>query len=710
MKYLFLVLAIIPLSVFSFLISSFSAPKTADLLIYDETLATGWENWSWDTLVQFNNPNPVHNGNSSISVSYQQGWGGLYLAYPQTLSGSDYLSIRFWVHGGTQAGQSILIGLNDGGPTYSLTIQNTGWQQITIPLSDLGSPSQIDSIVWQNNTATPQPTFYLDEITLMGNTTPPTPTSAPELSVHASMNHHPISPFIYGMNFPDADLAQELQLPIARWGGNATTRYNWQYDISNQAMDWYYENYQQNAEHTRLEQFIEQNLASETESIVTLPLIGWMPKNDPLACSFSIEKYGPQQDNDWQWRPNCGNGIRNNGTLITNNDPNDTSMPITPANVSSEIQHLIGQYQSADQGGVAFYNLDNEPMLWYDTHRDVHPSPTTYDEMRDRTIAYAAAIKQTDPQAQTLGPVTWGWTAYFWSAYDWESGDEWWLNPQDRNAHGGMPFTAWYLQQLKTYQDQHGTRLLDYLDLHYYPAANQVALSPAGNATIQALRLRSTRSLWDANYVDESWIGESAEGPYVRLIPRMKEWVNTYYPGTRLAITEYNWGGLEHINGALAQADVLGIFGREGLDLATIWGPPSSNQPGAYAFRIYLNYDGQGSHFGETSIQANSTNQDRLAIYASQRTSDNALTLIIINKTASNLISPLSLQGFSPSTYAQVYRYSTADLHHIQRQNNLIVSENGFTTTYPANSITLIVILPDSAAQPKLLFLPALTR
>jgi hypothetical protein len=50
----------------------------------------------------------------------------------------------------------------------------------------------------------------------------------------------------------------------------------------------------------------------------------------------------------------------------------------------------------------------------------------------------------------------------------------------------------------------------------------------------------------------------------------MRDWVDTWYPGTRLAITEYNWGGLDGLNGALAQADVLGIFGREGLALATL--------------------------------------------------------------------------------------------------------------------------------------------
>ena len=126
----------------------------------------------------------------------------------------------------------------------------------------------------------------------------------------------------------------------------------------------------------------------------------------------------------------------------------------------------------------------------------------------------------------------------------------------------------------------------------------------------------------------------------------MKAWVANDYPGTKLAVSEYNWGGLESINGALAQADVLGIFGREGLDLATLWSSPAIDQPGMFAFRMYRNYDGQGSAFGETSLQAASANQDQLAIYAAERTSDEALTLMVINKTGQVLTSSLTLAHF----------------------------------------------------------------
>jgi hypothetical protein len=278
--------------------------------------------------------------------------------------------------------------------------------------------------------------------------------------------------------------------------------------------------------------------------------------------------------------------------------------------------------------------------------------------------------------------VVWGWCAYFYSAADGCSPGN------DHAAHGNTDFIPWYLQQMQAYQTAHGTRILDYLDVHIYPQVDGVYSESLGSASVQAVRLRSTRQLWDPTYVHEGWIGQP-----VYLIPRMKSWVSANYPGTKTAITEYNWGALDYMNGALAQADILGIFGREGLDLATLWAPPdNANAPGIFAFRMYRNYDGTGSSFGETSVQAASADQSQLAIYAAQRTASHALTLMIVNKTSGDLTSTLALNNFQPAGVAQVYRYSPTHLNGIVHEANLAVGAGGITATFPANSITLLVV------------------
>jgi hypothetical protein len=172
----------------------------------------------------------------------------------------------------------------------------------------------------------------------------------------------------------------------------------------------------------------------------------------------------------------------------------------------------------------------------------------------------------------------------------------------------------------------------------------------------------------------------------------MKSWIAQCYPGTKTAITEYDWGALDDINGALTQADILGIFGREGLDLATMWGEPEPTDPGAYAFRMYRDYDGAGSRFGDVSVSATAADQGQLAVYAAQRSSDRALTVMVVNKTGGDLTSPLSVAGFDSATAARRFTYSPANLGAIVRGDDLRMSNGHADATYPANSITLLVL------------------
>ncbi|MBC8098886.1 MAG: glycoside hydrolase family 44 protein, partial [Armatimonadetes bacterium] len=484
-----------------------------------------------------------------------------------------------------------------------------------------------------------------------------------------------------------------IGLPVRRWGGNAITRYHWQYDTTNRASDYFFENIPNdnpNPENlpngSASDLFHEQNLRTGTQTLLTVPTIGWLAKARAFDCGFRVSKYGAQQATD-EFQPDCGNGVLLNGDLVVGNDPADTSITADPAFIQAWINHLIGRYGNANNGGVRFYNLDNEPFLWNTSHRDVYPLPLGYDGIRDMTYAYGAAVKAADPNAQILGPGDWGWTAYFYSALDCDSltpGNPC-EDPSDRNAHGGIPFLDWYMQQMQAYEQLNGTRLLDYIDVHFYPQ-NGVALNSDVTPAMAALRLRSTRALWDPTYLDESWINDT-----VRLIPRLHAWVDDNYPGTKIAIGEYNWGALDTLNGALTQADILGIFGREAVDMALLWDVPGLNDPGAFAFRMYRNYDGAQTRFGETSIQAVSSDQATLAVYAAQRSSDDALTVMVINKTSTDLTSDLTLNSFPVAASAEVYRYSGADLSAIIRQPDQPISALT-SLTYPPESITLLVI------------------
>jgi len=352
----------------------------------------------------------------------------------------------------------------------------------------------------------------------------------------------------------------------------------------------------------------------------------------------------------------------------------------------------VTRYGRAASGGVRDYALDNEPELWFDTHRDVHPSHLGYDELVAKDTAVAAAIKAADPTARVVGPNGWGYPALFDLQFDTTSPSA------DKTAHGGIDVAQWFLSQMAAYAQSHGgTRILDTFDTHFYPAQAGVALAPAGSAATQALRLRSVRSLWDPTYLDESWITDAygtGDKGHVRFIPRLHDFADHYYPGTKIGIGEYNFGGLESLNGALAQADVLGVFARERLDQATMWSPPHTAEPGAFAFRMFRNFDGAGASFGDTYVKSTSADQGKLSIYGAQRGANGALTVAVINKTPDDLTSPLSLANFNAGPSAQVFRYSGADLTRIVRQADVAVASGALSTTFPANSITMLVIPP----------------
>ena len=534
-----------------------------------------------------------------------------------------------------------------------------------------------------NSAATTQPT-----VDGGGPALAPTVRTVPvALAVDVAASKHRISPDIYGVNFAaESGLAGVYRVPIDRWGGNATSRYNYSNRTTNVGSDWYFENIVRSGPDT-LESFVDGDRRRGSSSLVTVPMLGYVARNSPadhpFLCSFPTSLWRGQTDSD-PWDPGCGNGIDARGKIAA--VPSRTSLSAGPAFDQAMVSWLVRRYGAAGRGGVRIYGLDNEPALWSEAHRDVHPSPQTYDELTRKSTATAAAVKRADRSAAVLGPSDWGWCAYFFSAAE-QCGQ----NRSDHATHANVDMAPWYLARFRAASAAAGVRLLDYFDEHFYPQGSGIALASAGDADTQARRLRSTRSLWDPTYVDESWIGRDVGAAPIQLIRRMKRWVSAYYPGTKTAITEYNFGGLESINGALTQADALGIFGREGLDLATMWAPPKASQPGAFAFRMYRNYNGRGGAFGETSVRSTTTDQSRLAVYGATRSVDGALTVMVINKSNAAIRAPLAV-AHGNYAHGRGYRYSAAARNRIVDTGVVPIVAGKVTTTYPANSMTLVVL------------------
>jgi len=517
------------------------------------------------------------------------------------------------------------------------------------------------------------------------------------ITVDPTANRHPIDPNIYGVAHATTSQLTDLNTPLNRNGGNNTTRYNWQLNADNRGNDWYYESIADTSATAgeRGDTFIANSRAASAQAMLTIPTIDWVAKVGPgrsKLAGFSIAKYGPQSDSDWQWFPDAGNGVRADGSFVTGNDPVDANVASTSAFQQSWVQHLVSRWGTNAAGGLRYYILDNEPSLWHSTHRDVRPTGATMDEIKSRMVDFATKIKAVDSSALVVGPEEWGWSGYFYSGFDQQYGSlHGWSVLPDRNNHGGADYLTWLLGQLKQASTSSGQRLLDVLTVHYYPQGGE--FSDDVSSAMQLRRNRSTRSLWDPTYVDETWINDR-----VQLVRRLKTWVSTSYPGTLVGITEYNWGAENHINGATTQADVFGIFGREGLDMAARWATPGASTPTYKAMKMYRNYDGNKSTFGETSVAATTPNPDAVSAFAAIRTIDGALTVMVINKQLSTSpVSTINLSTFAHRGSAQVWQLTASNV--ITHLSDVTVSGTTLVTTLPAQSITLFVI-PRIASPP----------
>ena len=666
----------------------------ADQIIYDDALENGWQNWGWAS-INYNNTSPVHSGSNSISVTITNNTSqAIYIAHP-ALVATLYTNLTFWINGGAAGGQQLKVQGHAYGSAQGVinlpTLVAGTWQQFTIPFATLGITNQMDGFWIQDRIGAVQPTFYVDDISL-GTNAFTAGTNAPvNITVNAQANRHAINPLIYGTAFASSNELSDLNFTLNRSGGNAETRYNWQLNVHNHAADWYFESIADdgptNAGATA-DAFVAGSKNGGAQPMITIPMIGWMPRLGPNRSklwSYSTNQYGPQTDSDIHNapynNPDAGNGISiTNNTHITWNNPADANFPTNSAFQKGYVQHLLSRWGSATNGGVGFYIMDNEESIWQGTHQDVHPVGPTMQEIRDDFLTYATMVKSNDPGALVCGFEEWGWNGYLYSGYDQQ-------NPgyADRAANGGWDYMPWLLNQIYQHDLTNGYRLLDYFTLHCYPQEGNVSGNDISPGT-ELLRNESTRVFWDSNYVDPSWINN-----IIMLIPRMKSWVATNYPGTKIGITEYNWGAETNINGATAQADILGIFGREGLDLATRWTMPPNTSPTYKAMKLYRNYDGNKSTFGDTSVLTTVPNPDILSAYAALRTNDGALTVMVINKDLNNATPVVvNLTNFNTAGTAQRWQLTSANV--INHLANISLTNGVLADLLPVQSVTLFVL------------------
>jgi hypothetical protein len=597
------------------------------------SLGPGWRDWGWA-------PRELAGGGPArLDLSHHGGW---ILARPNLSGRFGALAFRF--RAPASFGDFLEARVDSGGPTVFPRIAlgpahrtdlEGGWSQVVIPMAELNpGRSAFDRIVIRAVRDVGRETVELDQIGLTELGSEPAEelarSAAPReisMAIDCSAKGRRINPGIYGIAFdPRLDARENHQWELGasgrRWGGNASSRYNWELGNAwNTASDWFFRNVDfAGKPGAAWERFLDDDLAHGVQSALTVPIIGWVAK-DTTSFSFPVSEFGPQQSTD-PYQAGAGNGLTPRSKPIAPGPATRTSLAAPPESIGRWVSAIRQRDAKRGARSVQSYILDNEPMLWNSTHRDVHPDPVGYDELLERTIAYGGAVRSADPGATIAGPALWGWPAYFYSAKDASFGFA--LHP-DRLRHGNEPLLPWYLKKLRQHERATGVRILDRVDVHFYPQGEGVR-SGKGGATdpeTNARRIRATRSLWDPSYVDESWIRDT-----IRLVPRLREWIEESYPGLGISIGEYSFGAEEHPSGGLALAEALGRFGQLGVESAYYWTYPAKGTPAFSAFRAFRNYDGKGGRFLDWSVPAKT--QEGASLFAS-RDDGNRLVAVALN-------------------------------------------------------------------------------
>lgn len=507
-------------------------------------------------------------------------------------------------------------------------------------------------------------------------------------------SRHPISPYIYGINFATKMDGLPPALTLDRTGGNRWTAYNWENNASNAGSDYLFQNDNSLSSSSEAGAAVTSLIAEDQKhgmaSLVTFQLQGLVAAdtqgpvavtNPPDKTRFKRVFYEKKTvtDEPFTRTPSVKDDYVYMDEFIWALDRKFTG------------QNIFGKQPSTQH---VFADLDNEPELWKLTHLEVQgPNAIPSDEFITRTIAIATALKKQFPDLVIFGPGNYG----FLGLYNWNGEPGASASPSANNW-----FADKYLRALQAAGTSFGKPLVDVYDFHWYPeatdgAGTRVTTLQNPNLTgdqVQAI-VQSPRSLWDPTYREKSWIMNVIAQP-IAILERLQSRIDAESLGMKLAITEYDTGGGQHIAGTIAQADNLGIFGAHGLFAATLW-PLTPKEPYTFAgFRAYRDFDGAGHHFGDTSIQAASSDVANVVVYVStDSTRQGRVVMVAINRSPSPQVTSVKGQPLSGTAHLfQMTAATAAKQSSIKPVGAGVqpVSGSSLTLTLPPLSVTTLDI------------------
>ena len=443
------------------------------------------------------------------------------------------------------------------------------------------------------------------------------PAFSVTITIDAAAGRQPVSPYIYGKNNELSDspgsplskaewqLLRDSGLNILREnGGNNSTKYNWRRKLTSHP-DWYNNVYAHDWDFAA--QSLQDNLPG-VQGVWALQLIGWAAASN--RNNFNDWDYNGSQ---W-WEGVNSNWAGGGGPEAGDGDPS-LYLEEWPADSTSGIlQHWFGaDGLGLDGKAILYWNMDNEPEVWNGTHDDVYPEAPPVEEYLQKYFAVAKKVRVLFPGIKLMGPVS----TNEWQWYNWD-------NDKVKQGSTSHVWLEYFIKRVAEEQQASGLRLLDVIDLHFYPGESKSA---------DILQLH--RIWFDKNYNYPGANGVKRSGPggwdnaltKEYIFARCRTWLEKYCGpghGVGLGITEMGIKGEDPNVTAVWYASTLGVFADEGVEIFTPWTWKTGMWEVLHLFSRYTH---------GTRIQATSDANDMISAYATLNASLDSMTVMLVNRS-----------------------------------------------------------------------------
>ncbi len=521
------------------------------------------------------------------------------------------------------------------------------------------------------------------------------------ITVDASKDRIAVSPYIYGRN---GGLSHDAQHPLseADWqflrdsgvrllrelGGNNGTKYNWQKKLTSHP-DWYNNVYGNDWD------FAQSSLGQNLPGVQVMwcfQLLGKVADN----AQHNFDDWGYNRSQWWSGVAQnlAGGGVANpdgGGKALKEGDPSLYLTDTSAATSTAILDHWIKSTDlGLDRTQFRYWNMDNEPEIWNGTHDDVMPTQLSAEAFMQRYFEYAKQARARYPEIKLVGPVP----ANEWQWFNWGSG---FVTASDGKTY---PWLEYFIKRVGEEQAQTGIRLLDVLDIHYYPGPTDPALVVQLHRTFfdptyanpDANAVHSVNGTYDATVTQEYIFG------------RCQQWLDKYLGannGVTFGLTET---GLQITNAPVAAvwyASTLGEFMKHGVEVFTPW----SWQPGMWeVLHLYARYNYanfvSGASDDETTVSA----------YPTVDSATGNVTVVLVNRALTQTTTTsVSLAGLSIPDR----NYATLQLSNLPatetfvshsanalKAGSVAVANSQFSISLPPLSVTSVLLHPQADVTP----------